>query len=189
MPRADMGDLDLVFMKQALSLAATGAEADEVPVGAVLVDRGEVVAAAHNMTNSTQNPLAHAEMLVIQQACERRQAWRLLECTLYVTLEPCPMCAGAVLQSRIKRVVYGAKQPRLGADGSWVGLLRSCGPQEGEGLDAPGLQPRCPHPFHPTLEVSSDVLGDESAALLREFFRRRRRESKQSSPGKVDPAT
>jgi tRNA(adenine34) deaminase len=111
------------YMRLALEYAKLGASKGEVPVGAVLVSEDEVLAAAHNTTESTPSPLAHAELLCLQAAVAEMKSWRLSSCTLYVTLEPCPMCAGAILQSRIKRVVYGARQPRIGADGSWISMF------------------------------------------------------------------
>ncbi|MEW5310918.1 MAG: hypothetical protein WDW38_002671 [Sanguina aurantia] len=114
---------DVRFMRLALHQGHLGAAAGEVPVGAVLVHDGAVIASAHNLTHSTHSPLAHAEMLCISRAAEHMQAWRLLQATLYVTIEPCPMCAGAILQSRLKRVVYGAPQPRMGCDGSWLSMF------------------------------------------------------------------
>ncbi|KAG1667435.1 hypothetical protein FOA52_004852 [Chlamydomonas sp. UWO 241] len=118
-------------MAVAIQQARVAALAGEVPVGAALLDAsGRVVAAAHNETVARTSPLAHAEMLVLEAGARALGAWRLLDCTLYVTCEPCPMCAGAVLQARLKRLVYGARQPRIGADGSWVSLFP---PEEEEG--------------------------------------------------------
>lgn len=114
---------DEYYMGLALQQAATAYETEEVPIGAVLVSGSEIVSLAHNQTEQRRNPLCHAELLCIMSAAEKLQAWRLQDATLYSTLEPCPMCAGAILQARLKRVVYGAKQPRIGADGSWVALL------------------------------------------------------------------
>ncbi|KAG2436628.1 hypothetical protein HYH02_011563 [Chlamydomonas schloesseri] len=112
-------------MRLALQQARRGAALGEVPVGAVLVapDGAAVLAAAHNRVHTRRSPLAHAEMLCLAAGAARARAWRLLGTTLYVTLEPCPMCAGALMQARVGRVVYGARQPRLGADGSWVQLF------------------------------------------------------------------
>jgi tRNA(adenine34) deaminase len=103
------------YMRMALSLAEQAYEADEVPVGAVIVHAGRVIAAAHNQREMLRDPTAHAEMIAITQAAESRGDWRLEECTLYVTLEPCAMCAGAILQARIPLVVYGATDPKAGA--------------------------------------------------------------------------
>ncbi|KAF6259170.1 cytidine deaminase-like protein [Scenedesmus sp. NREL 46B-D3] len=115
--------LDEHFMRLALQHAQAAFDADEVPIGAVLVCGSEVVATGQNATETRRNPLAHAELQCIMTAAESRQAWRLQDATLYCTVEPCPMCAGAILQARLQRLVYGARQPRLGADGSWVALF------------------------------------------------------------------
>ncbi|PRW59358.1 tRNA-specific adenosine deaminase [Chlorella sorokiniana] len=112
------------FMRLALAQAELAYQADEVPVGAVLISpAGEVLAAAHNRTETAGDPTAHAELLCIRQAAAAAGGWRLLDATLYVTLEPCPMCAGALLQSRVGTVVYGARNRLLGADGSWIAML------------------------------------------------------------------
>jgi tRNA(adenine34) deaminase len=115
--------LDEHFMRFALQQAQAAFDADEVPIGAVLVCGSEVVSTGQNATETRRNPLAHAELQCILAAADSRQAWRLQDATLYCTVEPCPMCAGAVLQARLQRLVYGARQPRLGADGSWVALF------------------------------------------------------------------
>ena len=178
---------DSSFMREALSQASIAALASEVPVGAVLVVEREdgtysIVSRAHNQTERAGSPLAHAEMLAIEQGSGQLGAWRLMDCTLYVTLEPCPMCAGAILNSRLKRVVYGARQPRVGADGSWISLLRrgkpspeESGPSDDQELDS------TPHPFHPNLEVTPGILEKECSQLLIEFFRRRRKESQRQT--------
>ncbi|GLC49170.1 hypothetical protein PLESTB_000190100 [Pleodorina starrii] len=114
---------DMQYMATALEEARAAAAAGEVPVGAVLVHGGRVLARGRNRVHALRSPLAHAEMLCLAAAASKLRAWRLLGATLYVTLEPCPMCAGAILQARLARVVYGARQPRLGADGSWVQLF------------------------------------------------------------------
>lgn len=116
------------YMRLALDQAQHAAAAGEVPVGAILVSsEGEVLAAAGNRTEGSADPTAHAEMACIRGAAAARGAWRLLHATLYVTLEPCPMCAGALLQSRVGAVVYGARNTLLGADGSWVAMLPRSG--------------------------------------------------------------
>ena len=161
-------------MAEALQEAQLAAQQQEVPVGAVLVCNGQLVARAHNQTEQTGNPTAHAEMLCIQQAAGILNGWRLLESTLYVTLEPCPMCAGALLQSRVGTVVYGARNTLLGwfctwaqmqrrnlwsqahewdvltegADGSWISML----PQQSHDRDAI-TRPSKPHPFHNKMQV------------------------------------
>lgn len=146
---------DLDFMRLALAEARRAADEGEVPVGAVIVCRGEVVAAAHNQREALRDPTAHAEMVAITQAAESLGAWRLEGCTLYVTLEPCPMCAGAIVQARVPRVVYGAADPKAGAVESLYHLL------EDERLNH-----RC--------EIERGVLAEECGAVLREFFRKRR---------------
>ena len=105
---------DVIFMRQALELAKKAAELGEVPVGALIVDNatGEVLASAHNLRENNKSATAHAEVLAIEQACARRGSWRLSGCSLYVTLEPCPMCAGAIVNARIPRVVFGARDPK-----------------------------------------------------------------------------
>jgi tRNA(adenine34) deaminase len=138
-------------MTQALAEARHAAELGEVPIGAVVVLGGEVVGRGHNRREIDGDPLAHAELLAIREAAIRVQGWRLAGCSMYVTLEPCPMCAGALVASRIDRLVYGAADPKAGFCGSLGNLVQD---------------PRLNH----RLEVSSGVLAEESAALLRGFF-------------------
>ena len=134
-------------LKEAQKAAAMG----ETPVGAAIVRDGEVVAAAHNRREADGCAVAHAEILAIRAACAALGGWRLTRCTLYVTLEPCPMCAGAIVNARIPRVVFGASDPKAGCFGSVAdfGLL----------------------PFNHKPEVLSGVMGEEAAALLKAFFR------------------
>ena len=106
---------DAHWMRQALKLAQQAAEQDEVPVGAIIVHENKIIASAFNQREQLADPTAHAEMIAITQAASHLNSWRLLECSLFVTLEPCPMCAGAILQSRIPRIVYGALDPKAGA--------------------------------------------------------------------------
>ena len=147
------------FMDQAIEQAGIAYSSGEVPVGAVLVNPGgEIVSRAYNKTETEGDPTSHAEMNCIRQAAGMRGGWRLLDCTLYVTLEPCPMCAGAILQSRVGTVVYGARNALLGADGSWIRMF--------------DRQP--PHPFHPRIQVVPGVREEECARLLKDFFRDRR---------------
>lgn len=149
-------DLDQHWMLRALEMASQAAVADEVPVGAVIVDpRGRMIAAAHNQREQLRDPTAHAEMIAITQAAEAIGDWRLEGCCLYVTLEPCPMCAGAILLGRIPRIVYGAADPKSGACQSLYNLLQD-----------PRLNHRC--------EVVSGVLASRSSAMLTEFFRQKR---------------
>ena len=142
-------------MAQALELARQAAAAGEVPVGAVLVKDGQVIAAAHNSPIGQHDPSAHAEIRVLRQAGQRLGNYRLPDTTLYVTLEPCPMCAGALVHARVERLVYGAPDLRAGAAGTVFDIARS-----------PALNHR--------LEVEGGVGGDAAAALLQEFFRARR---------------
>jgi len=148
-------ELDERMMRQALREAQLAAEAGEVPVGAVVARGEEVVAAAGNERERTKDPTAHAEILAIRHAADALGGWRLSGCTLYVTLEPCPMCAGALHAARIGRLVYAAPDPKAGAAGSLYDL-----PSD----------PRLNH----TYPTTSGILAPESAALLRSFFRQRR---------------
>lgn len=142
-------------MRRALDLAGSAAAADEVPVGAVVVVDGDVVAEAHNEPRGRNDPTAHAEILALRRAAERLGHWWLDGATLYVTLEPCAMCAGAVVLARIDRLVYAAADPKAGMAGSLA-----CLPQD----------PRLNH----RVEITAGVLADDAAALLRSFFRARR---------------
>jgi tRNA(adenine34) deaminase len=146
---------DEIYVRRALQEAEQAAREDEVPVGALIVADGQVVAAAHNQREQLRDPTAHAEMIAITQAAESLGAWRLEACTLYVTLEPCPMCAGAILQARIPRVVYGAADPKAGAVDSLYQLLND-----------ERLNHRC--------EVVGGVLAEECGRILSDFFRARR---------------
>jgi len=142
---------DSGWMREALAEAGRAAAAGEVPIGAVVVRGGEVIGRGYNRRETDRDPLAHAELLAIREAARWMGGWRLTECTLYCTLEPCPMCAGALVNSRIERLVYGAADPKAG----WCGTL-------GNLVQEPRLNHR--------LEVTAGVLAEESAALLRGFF-------------------
>lgn len=146
---------DIFYMQSALRCAQKAAAADEVPIGAIIVRNGEIIGRAWNQVEMLKDATAHAEMLAITQAEAAVGDWRLKECDLYVTKEPCPMCAGAIVLSRLRRVVFGCPDPKAGAAGGWINLLQS-GP----------LNHRC--------EVTGGVLGEESAALLRQFFGKKR---------------
>ncbi|MEM6469517.1 MAG: tRNA adenosine(34) deaminase TadA [Planctomycetota bacterium] len=148
-------DVDQHFMGRALELAYQAREADEVPVGAIIVRRHQVIGSASNGREMLKDPTAHAEMIAITQAAAAIGDWRLEHCTLYVTLEPCPMCAGAILQSRIPRVVFGASDPKAGAA---VSLFRL--------LDDPRLNHRC--------ELQPGVMAEPCGAILSEFFAEKR---------------
>ncbi len=146
------------FMRLALAEAKLAFAKEEVPVGAVLVYEGKVIARAHNLVELNLDATAHAEMLCLKKGAEVLGNWRLLGATLYCTLEPCPMCAGAMIQSRIERLVWGAPDLRCGAHGSWVNLLD------------------VKHPMH-QLKVASGILTDPCRGLMREFFKLRRQEN------------
>lgn len=144
-----------MYMRHALQEAQQAAVEDEVPVGAIIVHNGRIIAAAHNQREALHDPTAHAEMIAITQAAEALGDWRLEGCTLYVTLEPCPMCAGAIVLARVGRVVFGAWDEKAGMAGSVGDILR---------------HPRLNH----RPEVQGGVREEECAALLKAFFRERR---------------
>ena len=147
--------IDEQYIRNALDLAREAVKRNEVPIGAVVVRNGSILAAATNRTIRDQDPTAHAELLAIREASSKLDSWRLDDCTLYVTLEPCAMCAGAIVLSRMKRVVFGAWDEKAGMAGSVGDLLR---------------HPRLNH----RPEVRAGVLAEECARLLEEFFRRQR---------------
>jgi tRNA(adenine34) deaminase len=144
------------FMRRALDEARVALAEDEVPIGAVIVHQDRVIAAAHNQREQLHDPTAHAEMISITQAAAALGDWRLEGCTMYVTLEPCPMCAGAIVLSRIPRVVYGASDPKAGAVRTLFRLL-----------DDPRLNHRA--------DVTAGVLADQCADILSRFFEQKRR--------------
>jgi tRNA(adenine34) deaminase len=147
-------------MQQALREAQAAFDEKEVPVGAVIVRDAEVIAAAHNQREQLQDPTAHAEMIALTQAAAALGSWRLDDCLLYVTLEPCPMCAGAIVQARVPWVIYGASDPKAGAVDSLYQLLGD-----------PRLNHRC--------QVTRGVRDAECAAILRRFFEQQRRLGKK----------
>ena len=148
--------MDERFMKEALVLAKEAFDAGEVPVGCVIVRGEEIVGRGRNRREGAKNALAHAEIEAINDACRCLGGWRLWECTLYVTLEPCPMCAGAIINARIPRVVYGAADTKAGSCGTLTNLFA------------------LPYNHRPT--VTAGVLAEESRELLRAFFKRLREE-------------
>ena len=150
---------DAHFMGEALRQAAKAYEAEEVPVGAVVVREGRIIARAFNQVELLKDATAHAEMLAITQAEGAVGDWRLNDCTLYITKEPCPMCAGAIVHVRFGRVVFGASDAKGGAAGGALNLLQF-----------PGLNHRC--------EITSGVRGEECAALLKSFFAAKRQAGK-----------
>lgn len=151
---------DIKFMKAALEEAEKARQLGEVPIGAVLVVNGEIVARAHNLRESEQVATAHAELMVIEEACKKLGTWRLEEANLYVTLEPCPMCSGAIILSRVKRVVYGASDPKAGCAGTFMNLLTD-------------------ERFNHQSEVCAGVLEQECGAILTTFFKELRQRKKE----------
>lgn len=146
---------DLEFMREALVEAQAAAAAGEVPIGAVAVYEGQIIGRGQNRVLRDVEPTAHAEIVAMRAAAKALNNYRLTGCELYVTLEPCAMCAGAMIHARLARLVYGASDPKAGAAGSVLEVLN---------------HPRLNH----QMEVTAGVMQDESAALLREFFRQRR---------------
>ncbi len=142
---------DEFFMAIALQLAREAANEGEVPVGAVIVRDGEIIGTGRNRRETAKNSLAHAEIEAIDAACRRLGGWQLVNCTMYVTLEPCPMCAGAIINSRIERLVQGAANPKAGSCGSVVDLFAL--------------------PYNHRPQLDSGVLEGECAAILKEFFK------------------
>jgi tRNA(adenine34) deaminase len=155
LPMTDTHD-DERWMRIALEEAAVAEALGEVPVGAVIVRGGELVARGHNLTHTDQDPSAHAEMVAIRRAAQATGHWRLLDCTLYVTLEPCAMCSGAIVLARIPRLVYAAPDPKAGMCGSLENLVQ---------------YPRLNH----RVQLTTGVLAQEAGDVLRAFFRARRR--------------
>ncbi|TCN17258.1 tRNA adenosine(34) deaminase TadA [Mesobacillus foraminis] len=151
---------DEVFMKMAIDQAKKAGEAGEVPIGAVIVLNGEVISEAYNLRETKQSSIAHAEVLAIDEACRKLGTWRLEGAELYVTLEPCPMCAGAIMLSRVERVIYGAADPKGGCAGTFMNLLQD-------------------ERFNHQSEVVSGVLEEACGSLLTEFFRELRARKKQ----------
>ncbi len=151
---------DETWMRRALNLATLAMEQDEVPVGAIVVYRQRVIGSGWNQREQLKDPTAHAEMIAITQAASALGSWRLLDCTLYVTLEPCPMCAGAILQARIPRLVYGTLDPKAGAVDSLYQMLGD-------------------NRLNHTTEVTRGVLAADCASLLRHFFEAKRRLGKK----------
>lgn len=150
-----MKEFDKALMKQALELAKEAKEKGEIPVGAILVKDGKLLAAASNECETSKDATAHAERLVISRACKALGSTRLIGCTLYTTMEPCPMCAGAILHARIDRVVFGTKDSREGAFGSLLNLNS--------------------YPLESAPTVEGGILSDECRALLSSFFEERRK--------------
>lgn len=145
-------------MKKALLRAKAAGRDGEVPIGAVVVKDGQIIATGRNMREKSKNALLHAELVAIKRACKKLDAWRLTDCTLYVTMEPCPMCAGAVVNSRIKRVVYGCRDQKAGALGSVFDISQ--------------------YPLNHRFESEGGVLEEECIKILQDFFQKLRQRPK-----------
>lgn len=159
--------MDEKFMKEAIKLAHKAESLDEVPIGCVIVKDDKIIARGYNLREQKQQSIAHAEIMAIQKACKKVGSWRLEDCTLYVTLEPCAMCTGAILQSRIKRVVYGAADPKGGCIESCIKVFDYKG-------------------FNHYPQITSGILQDKCAQLLKDFFKNKRKikKAKQVNSGK-----
>lgn len=144
-------ELDILMMHEAIAEANAAAALGEVPIGAVIAQDGVIIARGHNLRETDKHALAHAEIVAINEACRKLGGWRLPNCTLYVTLEPCPMCAGAIINSRIDRVVFGAYDPKAGSLGSLIDLSKV--------------------PYNHSPQLCGGVLQEECAALLKDFFK------------------
>jgi len=152
--------IDVKFMKRAVELALIAQQHNEIPVGAVVVDpQGHIIGEGFNQSIMNNDPSAHAEMIAIRQAGQALENYRMLDCTLYVTLEPCPMCAGLLVHSRVKRVVFASHDEKTGSAGSVFNLVNT-------------------DKLNHTIETTPDVLGEECSAMLSAFFKRRRKEIK-----------
>jgi tRNA(adenine34) deaminase len=147
-------DADVVFMREAMALAKMAEDIDEVPVGALIVKDGKIIAKAYNTRETSKCATHHAEILAIEKACRVLGGWRLPGCTLYVTMEPCAMCAGAIINARIPRVVFGAPDLRFGAFGSLINLAEV--------------------PLNHKPEISGGILGEENVEILRSYFKKKR---------------
>lgn len=159
---------DEIYMAEAIIEAKKAEQLNEVPIGAVIVHDGKIIARAHNLRETNQSAIAHAELLAIEKACEVLGTWRLEEATLYVTLEPCPMCSGAIIMSRITKVVYGASDPKGGCAGTFMNLLTD-------------------ERFNHQSEVVSGVLDKECGELLSNFFRGIREKKKEEKRKRKSP--
>ncbi len=147
--------MDSEFMREALAEAQKAYQLDEVPIGAVVVKNGEVIGRGHNLRESKKDPTLHAEIIAIRQAAAVLGGWRLTDCDLYVTIEPCPMCAGAILQARIRRLIFGARDPKAGCAGSLYNLLEDTR-------------------FNHRTEVTEGILKDSCSLIIKEYFRQKR---------------
>lgn len=144
-----------IYMEQALLEARKAYELDEVPIGAVVVKDGEIIGRGHNLRETCKDPTLHAEMVAIRQAAETLGGWRLTGCELYVTVEPCPMCAGAMIQARIDRLIFGAGDPKAGCAGTLYNLLQDSR-------------------FNHQVEIVKGILEEECRQIMKDFFRQKR---------------
>ena len=151
--------MDIIFMKEALKEAKKAYKKLEVPVGCVIVKDGKIIARAHNLKETKYDTTKHAEILAIQKASKKLESWRLIDCDMYVTLEPCPMCAGAIIQSRIKNLYYGASDEKTGAVGSVLNLMEN-------------------FKFNHIVNVEKGILKNDCENLLKDFFRELRKSKK-----------
>lgn len=147
------------FMKQAIRQAKKAYALEEVPIGCVIVYEGKIIARGYNRRNTDKNTLAHAEMIAIKKASKKLGDWRLEGCTMYITLEPCQMCAGAIVQARVSRVVIGSMNPKAGCAGSVLNLLQMA-------------------QFNHQVELEKGVLGEECSSMLSQFFKELREKKK-----------
>ena len=153
--------MDKKYMKEALKQAKKAYAIEEVPIGCVIVHEDKIIARAYNKRNTKKSTLAHAELLAIQKACKKLGDWRLEECTMYITLEPCQMCAGAIVQARIPRVVIGTHNKKAGCAGSILNLLQM-------------------KEFNHQVELASGVLEEECSEMMKQFFREMRKKKKKT---------
>lgn len=154
--------MELKYMQEALKEAQKAYKKEEVPIGAVIVHRGKIIGRGYNLRETSKQACSHAEIIAIQKACKKLGTWRLRECDMYVTLEPCPMCAGAIINSRIKNLYIGAKEPKSGAVGSVLNLFED-------------------YKFNHKANVVTGVLEEDSTSLLQRFFKDLREKNKKTS--------
>lgn len=154
---------DEKFMKEALRQARKAAEIEEVPIGCVIVYEDKIIARGYNKRNLQKTTLGHAEISAIQKASRKLGDWRLEDCTMYITLEPCPMCAGAIIQARIPRVVIGAMNPKAGCAGSILNILQE-------------------RRFNHQAEMTTGILGEECQKIMKDFFKQLRKSRKAAKP-------
>ena len=163
---ADRRKTDEKYMREALKQAKKAYDLNETPIGCVIVHDGKIIGRGYNRRNTDKNPLAHAEIAAIKKASKKMGDWRLEECTLYVTLEPCQMCAGAIVQARVERVVVGCMNPKAGCAGSILNLLEMA-------------------EFNHQVQLETGVLGEECSALMKTFFKELRENQKMRKKANV----